>query len=259
VTTPEVGQYERFRAVVLSEYLAKMAAIDPEVVRLRDDLIGSELLSPEEARASLSSPATHYLSRGVWRVYGIPAKHKATLLDESYGRTEDGPFHWVQVRTDPPGETHAVFIPNPQSYDYLTYFAEDGRPKRVAFWPGSVLGNLRKLCKELTKVHPWDIDEAIWFVLTDEHPTVPPIRTRINSISVLGGRAYNTISLTVQLWVPPETVEAAYRQLQRQVIGGDIGRIGEKNLNLLRFVTRRADGAGNLPKGSMLVTEWDRL
>jgi hypothetical protein len=96
-------------------------------------------------------------------------------------------------------------------------------------------------------------------VLTDEHHTVRPIRIKIISSSVLGGRAYNTISLTVQLWVPPETVEAAYRQLQRQVIGGDIGRIGEKNLNLLRFVTRRADGAGNLPKGSMLVTEWDRL
>jgi hypothetical protein len=151
VTTPEVGQYERFRAVVLSEYLAKMAAIDPEVVRFRDDLLGSELLSPEEARASLSSPATHYLSRGVWRVYGIPAKHKATLLDESYGRTEDGPFHWVQVRPDPPEVTHAVFIPNPQSYSYLTYFAEDGRAKRVGFWLGSVLGGLHRLCKELTK------------------------------------------------------------------------------------------------------------
>ncbi len=94
----------------------------------------------------------------------------AALLDENYGRTEDTRFHWVQVRTEPPGETHAVFIPNPQSYENLTYPANNGRPERVTFWSGSGLGNLRRLCKVLTKAHPWDTDEATWFVLTGEVP-----------------------------------------------------------------------------------------
>ena len=58
--------------------------------------------------------------------------------------------------------------------------------------------------------------------------------------------------------MPPETVEIVYRQLQKQVIGGSHGRISDKNLNLLRFVTERADSSGNLPKGKMLVKDWDK-
>jgi len=72
------------------------------------------------------------------------------------------------------------------------------------------------------------------------------------------GRAYTTISLTVQPWVPPEQVETVYRQLQKQVIGGAHGRVSDKNLNLLRFVIERADGSGNLPKGEVLVKDWDK-
>jgi hypothetical protein len=255
--TPEIGGYEGLRATVLSEYLAKVAAIDAGVVQFRNDVLGGSLLTPEEVRAFLSSPATRYLSGDVWRAYGIPAKHTATLLDESYGRTEDGPFHWVQVRTDPPGETHAVFIPNPQSYDYLPYFAEDGRPKRVGYWQGSVLGDLRKLCKELTKGHPWGIDEATWFVLTGETPPVQPIRAKIHSTWVPFSRALTTISVTAQPWVRAETVEGAYRQAQRQALGGDNKRIGDKSLRILEFVIRRADADGNLPSGRTLVEEWD--
>jgi hypothetical protein len=62
------------------------------------------------------------------------------------------------------------------------------------FWSGSVLGDLRKLCKELAKAHPWNVDEGTWFVLTGEAPMVLPISTKPNSSSVLG-RTYNTISL----------------------------------------------------------------
>ncbi len=98
---PEVGQYERLRADVLSEYLAKMAAINPEVVQFRSDVLAGELLTPEQARAFFSSPATRYLDRGIWQSYGISARHTATLVDENHGRTEDGSFHWVRVRTDP--------------------------------------------------------------------------------------------------------------------------------------------------------------
>jgi hypothetical protein len=254
---PEVGQYTRLRAEVLSEYLAKLAAINPEVVQFRNDVLTGELLTPEEARAFLSSPATRYLKRDTWQIYGIPARHTATLLDESYGSTEDGSFHWVRLRTDPPGEEHTVSIPNPQSNDSL-YLAENGRDKRIAFWPSSVLGELRGLCKGLTKVHPWDIDQATWFVLTGETPFVRPIRAKKQETWQTDGRAYTTISLTVQPWVPPEDVETVYRQLQKQVIGGAHGRVSDKNLNLLRFVIERADGSGNLPKGEVLVKDWDK-
>lgn len=257
IATPEVGQYERLRAVVLSEYLAKMAAINPEVVQFRSDVLAGELLTPEQARDFLSSPATRYLKREVWQTYRIPARHIATLVDENRGHTEDGPFHWVRLRTDPPGEEHTVFIRNPQSYDSL-YLGEDAL-RRITFWPGSVLGELRELCKELTKVHPWDIDQATWFLLTGETQFVRPIRARKQEeMWLTDGRAYTTISLTVQPWVPPEQVETVYRQLQKQVIGGAHGRVSDKNLNLLRFVIERADGSGNLPKGEVLVKDWDK-
>jgi hypothetical protein len=263
IISPEVGRYENLRAAVLSEYLAKMASIEPEVVQFRNDLLAGELLTAGQARAFLSSPATRYLSRESWRTYGIPATHKAALLGQNYRQTEDGPSHWMQLRADPPGETYAFFVPNPQSYDEVTYLAEDGSRKSVRFWHGSVLGDLRTLCKKLTRAHPWNIDEAAWFVLTEQTPFVFPIRVNEHSEWLMFGRAYNTmyntISLTIQPWVPPETVEMFYRQLQKQVIGGSPGRIGEKNLNLLRFVTRRADGNGSVPKGDVLVRDWDRL
>jgi hypothetical protein len=163
----------------------------------------------------------------------------------------------VRLRTDPLGEEHTVFIRNPQSYDSL-YLGEDAL-RRITFWPGSVLGELRELCKELTKVHPWDIDQATWFLLTGETPFVRPIRARKQEeMWLTDGRAYTTISLTVQPWVPPEQVETVYRQLQEQVIGGAHGRVSDKNLNLLRFVIERADGSGNLPKGEVLVKDWDK-
>jgi hypothetical protein len=257
-TTPAVGQYEGLRTEIVSDYLAKMATIDSDVVQFRNDVLDGELLTPKEARAFLLSPATRFLDRAVWQAYGIPAKHTAMLLDENVGREAEGPFHWVRIQIDPPVEEHAVFIPNPQNYDNLTYLTEDGRPRRVTFWPGSVLGVLRRLCKELTKSHLWNTDEATWFVLTAERPMLRPISAKINSFWTPGTRAHTTISLTVQPWVPPETVEAAYRQLQKGVIGGECGRIGDKNLKLLEFVAKRADVNGNLPKGEVLVQEWDR-
>jgi hypothetical protein len=88
---------------------------------------------------------------------------------------------------------------------------------------------------------------------------VRPIRARKQEeMWLTDGRAYTTISLTVQPWVPPEQVETVYRQLQEQVIGGAHGRVSDKNLNLLRFVIERADGSGNLPKGEVLVKDWDK-
>jgi hypothetical protein len=261
---PEVGRYESLRAAVLSEYLAKMATIDPEVVRFRNEVLDGEVLTSAEANTFLSSPASRFLTREVWQSLGIPIQHTATLVEEERFPTESGLSHFVQVRIDPPGVMEALFwdipshIPVEKSYGYLTCQVGDGLPKRVSFWPHSVLGNLRKLCKELVKAHPWDIDEATWFVLTGEPPLVRPIRARTPSSWKPGIRAYTTISLTVEPWVPPETVEAAYRQLQKQVIGGKAGRIGDKNLNLLRFVAERADAAGKLPKGHALVEEWDK-
>jgi hypothetical protein len=150
-----------------------------------------------------------------------------------------------------------VFISNPQSYDILDYLTEDGQLKRITFWPGSLLGDLRELCRVMTKSHPWDIDQATWFVLTGEPPLVQPIRAKVNSSWIPGIRALTTISLTIQPWVPAETVEHAYRQVQRRVLGGHNKRIGDKSLRLLEFVTERADANGNLPSGSMLVQEWD--
>ena len=150
-----------------------------------------------------------------------------------------------------------MFIPNPQSYDSL-YLAEDGRDERITFWPDSLLGDLRWLCKELVKSHPWDIGEAPSFVLTGQHPMVQPIKAKVNSSWIVGTRAHTTISLTVQPWVPPESVEVAYRQLQKRVIGGECGRISDKNLRLLQFTTKHADADGNLPNGDVLVREWDR-
>jgi hypothetical protein len=86
---------------------------------------------------------------------------------------------------------------------------------------------------------------------------VRPIKGKTNSSWMPGKRAPTTISLTVQPWVPAETVENAYRQVQRRVLGGKNKRIGDKSLRLLEFVTEREDADGNLPSGSTLVQEWD--
>jgi hypothetical protein len=190
-------------------------------------------------------------------------EHSATLVEEDRGRKGDGLYyHYVQVRADPPGTTLSMFneSPSPQiGYGRLTFSDEDGTERWVSFWLNSVLGSLRKICKQLVKAHPWDVDEAAWFVLTGEAPWVPPISARINHSGVLGSSVgYSTISLTFQPCVPADTVESVCRQAQRRVLDGDNQRIREKNLKLLRFVTERADAKGNLPAGRALVEEWDK-
>jgi hypothetical protein len=54
---PELGAYEKNRAEVLGEHVALRASLDPRVRHFRKVVLGSELLTPEQADAFVRSAA----------------------------------------------------------------------------------------------------------------------------------------------------------------------------------------------------------
>ena len=163
----------RLRAA-FSEYLAKEAGADPGVAGFRDKALGGQVLTADQARTFLLSPTRRFFTHQVLQAHEVPVEHVATLEDEDQRYQEDGPYyHYVEVRVNPPGTTLSVFneSPSPQiAYGRLTFPDEDGTPRPLTFWRDSILGDLHKVGTQLVKAYPWNLDEAIWFVLTGEAP-----------------------------------------------------------------------------------------
>jgi hypothetical protein len=103
---------------------------------------------------------------------------------------------------------------------------------------------LIKLADKLSKIYPWREGDALWFVLTGYPPPIRPVEVRIAIPLFDTPRPYkpNTaqITVTAHAWVGAEVVERAFRDAQRQVLGGDAyARRDERTLEVVRFVARR--------------------
>ncbi|MDP8950516.1 MAG: hypothetical protein M3N00_09835, partial [Actinomycetota bacterium] len=107
---------------------------------------------------------------------------------------------------------------------------------------------LLKLADKLSKIYPWREGDALWFVLTGYTPPIRPLEVWISippSIPLFDApRPYKPstaqITVTAHAWVGAEVVEQAFRDAQRQVLGGDAyARRDERTLGVVRFVARR--------------------
>ncbi|MGF1472111.1 MAG: hypothetical protein ACFB50_10270 [Rubrobacteraceae bacterium] len=245
VTPVELPEEERLRGEIFEEYLAKVAAIEPNVRRYRRDVLHDQLLSPEQAVEFMRAPKQVGSYLGVFR----PTSKR-------------------------------------KRYQRVRFVNESGNAEYLDVWEDSVLGELALIAERLTGNFPWQEAQATHFVLTGRVPSVPPVRInyRLEEDFTEERRHYKrgVITLTVSSWVSAETIQRAYKDVQRRVREQRTKNqpVGEKRLKLLRFVLERIDSAelarktlasrgelsANLIErnerrklGEQLVKEWDSL
>ena len=103
---------------------------------------------------------------------------------------------------------------------------------------------LYELTKELKSVYFWKEINASWFVLTGYIPPVDTFNVKTSSTWRPYGPQFETITLTVEPWLSAEKVKRIYSDTQRQILGRDNGRVGEKSLKLLEFVAEQREAGG---------------
>jgi hypothetical protein len=124
---------------------------------------------------------------------------------------------------------------------------------------GEGLEDLRSLGKKLCITYRWREGDAEWFVLTGEPPPVPALRAQVSLNASIQSYYPNTaeITLTIQPWVNAEEVVRIYRDIQRQVLGGDNRRLHDRTLDAVRFVTQQIREHGE-ESWSRRLSRWNR-
>lgn len=115
----------------------------------------------------------------------------------------------------------------------LHYVDEHRVAHTVAVTAGGVLDDLRVLGETLSRAYGWTPAQATVFVLTDAVPLLEEIRVRTD---VRSQPAASRIRLEVEPTVPAARVAAAYRREQQRLLVSRPRPLGEKSLELARFV-----------------------
>jgi hypothetical protein len=263
---------EAERAAAFEEYLAYAANFDKDLHSFRDRVLGGRLLTAEQARALVQSPAARFFGDHRFEFGGgdIPLTgHRATL--ECYEREREGQRvrHRATVSVDPPGTTetaeiwtyqpaHKVIRPRRNddvgNGEPLPFVDAENRIRISWVWERSPLDELRRLSEKLAKRYLWQGAQATMFVLTGEIPARPPLRVSYEWKGAgVGSKALKAsqgvVTLEVAPWVSAKTVHRAYRTAQERILRRDNRPIKEKNLRLFRFVTERLEPIGLFEEG----------
>ena len=258
---------EAERATAFEEYLTYVANFDRDLHRFRIRVLSNRLLTAEQARSLVQSPATRFFGDGWFEFWGgsIPLTgHRATL--ESYRREREGQKvrHRAAVSVDPPGITeiaerwtqepaHKVIRKRPNddvgNGEPLSFVNEEGRVQVSWVWEGSLLDKLRRLSEKLAQRYFWQDAQATMFVLTGEIPARPSLQVSYKQKNAgVGSKALKVsqgmVILEIAPWVSAKTVERAYRSAQKRILRRHNRPIKEKNLRLFRFVTERLEPTG---------------
>ena len=117
---------------------------------------------------------------------------------------------------------------------------------------------LAALGDRLKKDYGWHRDDAAWFVLTGESPTLRPLAVSFFDTVSKYGPSYCEITLHVAPWVPSEEVEKAFVRARDQVRGAEgPGTVGEQRLEVLRFVEEQRAKHERRPNFEALLQMWN--
>jgi hypothetical protein len=128
---------------------------------------------------------------------------------------------------------------------------------------GEILDELLSLAKKLGWRYRWTYQDTWRFLLTGVVPYMVPLRVHYNYVRDEPGAPepyypnMAEITLIVEPWVDAKDVERVYRDVQRQVLGGDNRKRDERTLDAVRFVARRIRGTGN-ESWAELTQRWNR-
>jgi hypothetical protein len=103
------------------------------------------------------------------------------------------------------------------------------------------LDELSGLAKRLSRAYRWREDAAKWFVLTGDTPYVQPLGVTVSEYVSIKDYYPNTarIALTAEAWVDAKDLERVYRDVQRQVLGGDNRKKANRTLDAVLFVAQQ--------------------
>ncbi len=137
--------------------------------------------------------------------------------------------------------------------------------------PTNALEDMREVSRRLSRAFRWRADDAYWFLLTGYVPFVRPISVRTRQHSILDvpnylNRDYHLegpnfmvdtaeIIITAEPWVDAEIVSRVFRDVQKQVRGGDNRKVTVKVLDAVRFVAHRV-GTGKV-EWPVLRSAWN--
>jgi hypothetical protein len=264
-----LGDSELERKGASEEYAALRAARNGGTRWFREEVLRNRLLTAEQARELIRSPAARFLEENMFEFAGgeIPLiGHHATL--EAYERVEGGTdwevLHRAIVSVEPPGMTETVenmFDETPQPGSRTPRFKDrtDGQPlcfvnnrgraRKVSVWEWYLLERLRHLSEGLAQEFRWEPAQSTMFVLTGEIPAIPPLKVMgslkseaeiLEDTTRVPIHIDATINITASPWVPARTVTRAYREAQTKILGSRGGKPPSvKNLQLFRFVIER--------------------
>jgi hypothetical protein len=282
--------YEKERAEILGEYLAFRGMLHPLVRLFREKVLDGETLTPEQAYALVDSPAANRFPISRFEKEGIPVVgHTAEFIEHGVilKKTRMDKFiEYEYIYVDPPGEFFRAHLPVSVAYEDLEYLWFRGYQRTsndsayssircrseytsTPVYPGSVLDNLRQLSQRLVAEYGrcWDEAQAAWFVLTDE-PVAPRAITATYKDHGNEHFIHGTITLTVEPWVPSETVVKFYQRLQIDMLERKPRAPERRNLALFKFMTRQSkelllgwESQGEtpaLPSSRELMERWNR-
>jgi len=281
-----LDSYEKERAEALGEYLALRASLHPLVKRFREEVLGGRTLTPRQAYELVDSPAASRFSSRWFEECGVPImEHSSSFYKRDVavdGDDEERFFEYEYIFVDPPGKIFTAVLPVSVSYedlDQLELFAaqryranheyfsarfRDHEYMKIPVYPGSVLDNLHQLSQRLVQdsSHSWEEAQAAWFVLTDEVEAPRAITAHYDDHR--GGEfIYGVITLTVEPWVPAETVVKFYQQLQMDMLGHKPRAPSRRNVAVFRFVMEQLraslsdDGAPRRLSWRWLMERWN--
>ena len=121
--------------------------------------------------------------------------------------------------------------------------------------PTNAIEDMREVSRRLSRAFRWRVGDADWFLLTGYVPFVRPVSVSVHKNSIRDvpnylNRDYHLegsdfmvdtaeIVITAEPWVDANIVIRAFKEVQKQVNGGDNRKITAKTLDAVRFVARR--------------------
>jgi hypothetical protein len=255
VLDPQVAERARLR----SAYLARLAGGEQIVRRFRAEVLADSLLSDEEARCFVRSPAAALFPIGLFHQWGVPLGQHTAEVTET--RDEGGDRVTVRIGAwvDPPGTMRETSWTVPKGArspgGQLLEFPGEEMVGRVRVGPGAILEDLRRLSEDLATRYDWHPYQATWFVLTGQIPFCSPIRSG-TSISFHQSHARTMVRLEVAPWVPIEDVVQEYQRLRKST--RQQRPLSSRTLALAAYVGECIDDEGRLPNARGMQETWNR-
>lgn len=151
-------------------------------------------------------------------------------------------FLLEQSNARPAGRARRMRSAHARPYASLPVLSGRGGPKLVPVWSGSPLDDLLALGRALIGRFPWTLEEAIWFVLTDDVPYVSPI-CLTGADAMRSEWAGSLIGMAMAPWVSDESLLKHVRQLRKALLNGKANRPYEPStLAVLPFAEERRRG-----------------